>query len=69
MTFAVTCVDLEIVKLSEVTEKEKYHIISFTYGIYKISTDKSLYKMEIESHMLKTNIRLPRGKGGGERVN
>lgn len=69
MTFAVTSMDLETVKLSEVTKKEKYHIISLTYGIYKTGTDKSLYKLEIKSHMLKTNLRLPRGKGGGETVN
>ena len=69
MTFAVTSMDLETVKLSEVTEKEKYHVISLTYGIYKTGMDKSLYKLEIKSHMFKTNLRLPRGKGGGERVN
>ena len=35
MPFAVTCMDLEIVILSEVsqTEKDKYHMISLTCGI------------------------------------
>ena len=38
MPFAVTWVDLEIVILSEVsqTEKDKYHMISFTCGIQKM---------------------------------
>ena len=35
MLFAVTWMDLEVITLSEVskTEKDKYHIISFTCGI------------------------------------
>ena len=28
-------------------------------------TNEPIYKTEIESQMLKTNLRLPRGKGGG----
>ena len=35
MLFAATWMDLEIIILSEIsqTEKEKYHVISLTYGI------------------------------------
>ena len=56
MTFAVIWVDLEIVKPSEVTEKEKHNIISFTYGIYKIGTNESLYKAEILCHYLSLGL-------------
>ena len=37
MPFAATGMDLEIILLSEVsqTEKDKYHIISLTCGIFK----------------------------------
>ena len=35
MPFIATWMDLEIIRLSEVsqTDKNKYHMISFTYGI------------------------------------
>ena len=34
MPFAATCVDLEIITLSEISqiEKQKYHMISLIYG-------------------------------------
>ena len=46
-------IDLEIVIQSEVSqnEKNKYHIISFTCGIHKNSTDEHISKAEIESEM------------------
>ena len=67
MTFAVIWVDLEIVKPSEVTEKEKHNIISFTYGIYKIGTDKSLQNgnriSHVENKLKVTKRERWRGKG------
>ena len=35
MPFAAMCIDLEIIMLSEVSQKkkDKYHILSLTYGI------------------------------------
>ena len=46
-------IDLEIVIHSEVSqnEKNKYHVISFTCGIHKNSTDEHICKAEIESEM------------------
>ena len=53
--FAATWIDLELVILSEVsqTQKDKYHMILLTRGIKKkkTSTNKLLYKTEVESWM------------------
>ena len=53
MPFAATWMDLEIVILSEVsqTEKDKYHMISLTCGIFKNGTNEFIYQTEIESQM------------------
>ena len=50
MPFAETGMDLEIIILSEVSQKEKgkYHVISLICGIYKkIDTNELIYKTEI----------------------
>ena len=46
MPFAATCMDLEIIILSEVSQKEKdkYHMISLTCGILKNDTNELIYK-------------------------
>ena len=51
MPFAVTWMDLEIVILSEVSqrEKEKYHMISLICGIQKKETNEPIYKTEVDS--------------------
>ena len=36
MPFAATWVDLEIIMLNKKSEKGKYHMISFVFGIYKL---------------------------------
>ena len=53
MTFAATWMNLEIVILNEVSqrEKDKYHMISFICGIFKNGTNELTYKTEIESQM------------------
>ena len=58
MPFAMTWVDLETVIQSDVSQKEKdkYHIISLTYGIQKNGTDELILKTEIESQMQRTNM-------------
>ena len=50
LSFAATWTDLEIIKLSEVsqTEKDKY-MISLICGILKNNTNESIYKIETDS--------------------
>ena len=59
--------DTDTIILSEVsqTEKDKYHIISLICGILKNDTNALIYTTEIDSQTLKTNLWLPKGKGGG----
>ena len=66
--FAATGMDLEIIILSEVsqTEKDKYHMISLICGIQKNDTNELIYKTETDSQTSKTNLWLPKGKGGRE---
>ena len=56
--------DLKII-LSEVTqtEKDKYHTISLMWHL-KNNTNELLYKTETNSKTQKTNLQLPKGKGG-----
>ena len=61
--------DLEIIILIEVsqTEKGEYHMILFYVESKKIDTNKLIYRTEIDSQTYKTNLRLPKGKGGKKR--
>ena len=60
--------DLEIIKLSEVsqTEKDKFHMVSLICGIQKNDTDELIYKTETDSQTYGMNLWLPEGKGAGE---
>ena len=62
MPFATTWMDLEIILISEVSQKEKdkYHVISLKYG-----KNEPIYKAETDSQ--KTDLWLPREKGEGVR--
>ena len=53
MPFSATWMDLEIIILSEVSQKEKdkYHMISLICGISKNDTDELIYKTEIDLQM------------------
>ena len=53
MPFAAIWMDLEIIILSEVSQKEKdkYHMISLICGISKNDTDELIYKTEIDLQM------------------
>ena len=65
MPFAATQVDLEIIILSEVSQR-KTNII--WYHLYmeslKNDTNELVYKTETDSQIQKTNLWLPNGKGG-----
>ena len=66
MPFAATWMDLDIIILSEVsqTEKDKYHMISHTWNLKENDTNEPIYKIEIDPQTQKTNLWLPKGKGG-----
>ena len=49
MSYEATWMDLEIAIPSEVsqTEKDKYHLVSFTCEIFKKGTNELIYKTEL----------------------
>ena len=63
MPFAATCMDLEIVTLSEVSQrdKEKYHMISLICGIQKEMIQVDLFSKKKETHRKK--LMVARGEG------
>ena len=56
--------DLEIITLSEINQKEKdkCHMISLRCGIKKNDTNELIYKTEIDTQLKKTTC-LSKGKG------
>ena len=66
-TFVETWMDLETVKQSEVSQKEKnkYRILTHICGIQKYGTDEPVCKAEKETQMQRTNVWTPRGESGG----
>ena len=57
---------LEIIIRSEVswTEKYKYHII-YMWNLKKRDTNESIYEIETDLQIKKTNLQLPKGRGWG----
>ena len=68
MPFAATWMNLQMIALSEVSQKEKdkYPMISLPCRILKKHTNELIYKRETDSQTSKTNLQLPKGKGAGE---
>ena len=66
MSFVATWVDVAIIILSEVnqTEKDKYHMISFTCG-KKNNKNELFHKQKPDSQTQKTNLWLSKGKVWG----
>ena len=55
MPFAATCMDLEIVTLSEVSQKEKYHEIPYMWNLKRNDTNALVYKTETDSQTYQIN--------------
>ena len=48
MPFAATWMELEILILSEVSQKDKHHIITYMWNL-KYGTDEPIYRTETDS--------------------
>ena len=66
MPIAATWMGLEIIVLSEVnqTERQMSYDITYMWNL-KYDTNEPIYEAETDSQTQKTNLWLPRGKGGG----
>ena len=64
MPFAATRMALEIIILSEVSQKQKdeYHMISFICVIYNV-TQMNLSMKQKQVHRQRTDMQLPMGEG------
>ena len=69
MPFVVTWFDLEIIMLSDLSQKEKdkYHMILHMWDL-KNSTNELIYETETNSQVLRTDLCLLRGEVGREEV-
>ena len=61
MLFAATWMDLEIIMLSVISQKDKYHDIIYTWGL-KYDTNELICNIEAEKYRQQTSW-LPRGRG------
>ena len=67
MPFATTWMDLKIITLSEVSQKEKdKYMLHLQVESNKNDTNELIYKTETDLQTLKTNLWLPIGKHGGK---
>ena len=69
MPLAAPWVELDIIILSQVSQKEKdkYNMISLLCRILKNDTHDLIYKIEMDSQTQKTNLWLQKGKCEGQR--
>ena len=64
MPFAATWMQLNILILSEVSQRQIPYFIAYVWNI-RSDINKLIYKTEVDSQTQKTNLWLPNGKGGG----
>ena len=64
MPFAATWMQLNILILSEVSQRQISYFIAYVWNINS-DINKLIYKTEVDSQTQKTNLWLPNGKGGG----
>ena len=62
MPFTATWTELEILKISEISQrkKDKYHIISLMCGIYYMTQNEPIYRKETNSWTWRTDLCLTR---------
>ena len=56
--------DLEGIMLNKVSQRKKYNMISFIYGIWKAKQMNKHNKTETNSETQRTNRRFPEGRVG-----
>ena len=64
MPFAATWMDLEIIILSEVSQRQISYDITYMWNL-KYDKNELIYKTETDSQTEKTNLWFPKGKGEG----
>ena len=68
MPFAAPWMDLEIIILSEIRERQISYGITYMQNlIFKNDASEHIYKTETDSQILKRNLQLPKRKCGGGR--
>ena len=65
MPFAAKWMGLEIIILNKVGQRQMSYYIIYMWNL-KNDKNKLIYKTETDSQTSKTDLWLPKGKGGGE---
>ena len=68
MPFAATWMDLGVIILSEVRERQIPHDITHMWNLFFKKIQMNLFT-KTDLQILKTNLWLPKGKGGGGGIN
>ena len=65
MSSAAMWMDLEMITLSQVRQRQTSHDITYMQNL-KNDINERIYKTERDPQTQRTNLWLPKGKGGGE---